>query len=429
MLQNLYVFGLVADISRKLKEYKDENNLMLLADAPKFLNGVIQDSDTPFIYEKVGSFYKNYLIDEFQDTSAMQWKNFLPLLINSMDQGFPSLVVGDVKQAIYRWRGGDLKLLQQDVENHIGKNRTDIQVLNSNYRSSTAIVNFNNAVFKTASTILAMETGHPIASEAYRDVNQNIFRDEEGFVRVKFLKDEEDFTWKDQAFDQIPTYLENLQSLGIPLKDISILVRRNDEGQQIVAHLLRYKNSDKAKPGYKYDVVSNESLRIDGAASVNLLLSAMRYLLNPDDVIARAQLGFEFARLHEPERPLTEVFAVANQVFFENNLPPSFARQKSSLKKLPLFELTETLIEIFKLGEQVGELAYLQAFQNLVLDFYSRERNDLGAFLEWWETNKQKQSIQISGEVDAVQILTIHKSKGSAVQIRHHSILFMESGS
>ncbi len=89
VLQNLYVFGLVADISRKLKEYKDENNLMLLADAPKFLNGVIQDSDTPFIYEKVGSFYKNYLIDEFQDTSAMQWKNFLPLLINSMDQGLP----------------------------------------------------------------------------------------------------------------------------------------------------------------------------------------------------------------------------------------------------------------------------------------------------------------------------------------------------
>ncbi len=138
----------------------------------------------------------------------------------------------------------------------------------------------------------------------------------------------------------------------------------------------------------------------------------MRYLLNPDDVIARAQLGFEFARLHEPERPLTEVFAVANQIFFESNLPAAFAKEKSSLKKLPLFELTETLIEIFKLGEQIGELAYLQAFQNLVLDFYSRERNDLGAFLEWWETNKQKQSIQISGEVDAVQILTIHKSKG-----------------
>ncbi len=412
VLQNLYVFGLVADISRKLKEYKDENNLMLLADAPKFLNGVIQDSDTPFIYEKVGSFYKNYLIDEFQDTSAMQWKNFLPLLVNSMDQGYASFVVGDVKQAIYRWRGGDLKLLQQDVENHIGQNRTDIKTLNSNFRSSTAIVNFNNIVFENASSIIALETGHPISTEAYHDVNQQIFREEEGFIRVKFLEDQEDLPWKEHALDHLPIYLEKLQSIGIPLKDIAILVRRNEEGQQIVAHLLQYKNSEHAKPGCQYDVVSNESLRIDGASSVNLLLGAMRYLLNPDDVISRAQLGYEFARLYEPTRPITEVFAVANQVFFENNLPPLFAKEKSSLKKLPLFELTETLIEIFNLGEQFGELPYLQAFQSLVLDFYSRERNDLGAFLEWWENNKHKHSVQVSGEVDAVQILTVHKSKG-----------------
>lgn len=412
VLQNLYVFGLVADISRKLKEYKEENNLMLLADAPKFLNGVIQDSDTPFIYEKVGSFYKNYLIDEFQDTSAMQWKNFLPLLINSMDQGYSNLVVGDVKQAIYRWRGGDLKLLQEEVEKHIGKNRTDIQVLNSNYRSSRNIVNFNNVFFAAASTLIAIETGHPISSEAYGDVGQNTFREDDGFVRVKFLDDLDENSWRDQALELIPTYLEELQTMGVGLKDIAILVRRNDEGQQIVSHLLGYKNSAQANPAFKYDVVSNESLRIDGASTVNLLLAAMRYLLNPDDVIARAELGFEFARQQEPDRPLTEVFAVANQLFFESNLPPSFAREKASLKKLPLFELTETLIEIFKLGEQVGELAYLQAFQNLVLEFYSRERNDLGAFLEWWEINKHKKSIQVSGEVDAVQILTIHKAKG-----------------
>lgn len=412
VIQNLYVFGLVADISRKLKEYKAENNVMLLADAPKFLNGVIQDSDTPFIYEKVGAFYRNYLIDEFQDTSAMQWKNFLPLLVNSMDQGYPSLVVGDVKQAIYRWRGGDLKLLQEDVERHIGKMRTDIQVLDSNYRSSATIVNFNNIFFEAASKKVAFETAGGIASEAYRDVRQKEFRENDGFVAIKFLKDQEDLSWQDQAMNLLPSYLEQLQDNGIALKDIAILVRRNDEGQQIVANLLTYKNSDLAKPGYRYDVVSNESLRIDGASSVNLLLGAMRYLLNPEDVISRAQLAYEFARQQEPKRPLTEVFAVANQVFFESNLPPAFAKEKSSLKKLPLFELTETLIEIFKLGDQKGELAYLQAFQNLVLEFYSRERNDLGAFLEWWDLNKHKKSIQVSGDVDAVQILTIHKAKG-----------------
>jgi len=412
VLQNLYVFGLVADISRKLKEYKDENNLMLLADAPKFLNGVIQDSDTPFIYEKVGSFYRNYLIDEFQDTSSMQWKNFLPLLVNSLDQGYTSMVVGDVKQAIYRWRGGDLKLLQQEIEKSIGEERVDVSELNSNFRSSSSVVEFNNTLFQHASISVSLDTNNPISTQAYHDVAQKNSRKEEGFVHVKFVREAEDIKWKDQALRSIPKYLERLLDLGASLKDIAILVRRNEEGQQIVAHLLNYKNSAEAKPGHRYDVVSNESLRLDGAASVNLLLGAMRYLLNPDDAIARAQLGYEFAKLHEPERSLVNVFAVSNQVIFENNLPDSFAAEKSSLKKLPLFELTETLISIFKLGEIKGELAYLVAFQNVVLDFYSREKNDLGAFLEWWEDNKSKKSIQISGEVDAVQILTVHKAKG-----------------
>lgn len=426
VLQNLYVFGLVADISRKLREYKDENNLMLLADAPKFLNGVIQDSDTPFIYEKVGSFYKNYLIDEFQDTSSMQWKNFLPLLTNSLDQGYTSLVVGDVKQAIYRWRGGDLKLLQEEIEKNIGSDRIEINELSSNFRSSSSVVDFNNIIFHEASTIVSFDTGHTISTEAYRDVNQTASREEQGFVKVNFIRDDEELKWKEQALHFIPGHLEALQELGASLKDIAILVRRNDEGQQIVAELLQYKNSGHAKVGCKYDVVSNESLRLDGAASVNLLLAAMRYLLNPEDGVARAQLGYEFAKLHEPERSLKEVFAVSNQTIFENNLPPEFTKEKTFLKKLPLFELTETLVSIFKLGAIKGELAYLITFQNLVLEFYSREKNDLGAFLDWWEDNKAKKSIQVSGEVDAVQILTIHKAKG--LQFKYVIIPFCSWG-
>lgn len=412
-LRNLYVFGLVADISRKLKEYKDDNNMMLLADAPKFLNGVIQDSDTPFIYEKVGSFYRNYLIDEFQDTSGLQWRNFLPLLMNSLDSGYPSLVVGDVKQAIYRWRGGDLKLLQEQVEHNIGPSRVEVKTLNSNFRSAAAIVDFNNALFQAASTIVAGETGHVISSEAYRDVAQQVSRGEEGFVEMLFLpEDREGERWRELALQQIPRYLEQLQDLGASLKDIAILVRRNEEGQQIVAHLLQYRNSPEARTDLRYDVVSNESLRLDGAATVNLLLAALQYLLNPDDDIARAQLAYEFSRLHEPERGLTDVFAVTNQTIFESYLPAAFTREKTALKKLPLYELTENLIQIFRLGDKPGELAYLQAFQDLVLEFSSRERNDLGMFMEWWEENKHKKSIQVSGEVEAVQLLTIHKSKG-----------------
>ncbi len=422
-LNNFYAFGLLADISRKLKEYKDENNLMLLADAPKFLNGVIRDSDTPFIYEKVGSFFNNYLIDEFQDTSGLQWKNFLPLLTNSLDQGYPSLIVGDVKQAIYRWRGGDLRLLQQDVEHTIGKGRIAVHELNSNYRSLAAVVDFNNALFRSAATEIAAETGQALPEEAYADVAQKISKTHEGFVRLSFLMDEpEGLTWKEQAMEQIPRYLEQLQDIGIPLKDIALLVRRNDEGQQIIANLIKYRNSDQAKPGYLYDVVSNESLRLDGAASVNLLLSALKYLLNPDNDIARAQLAYEHSRMHDPARTLTDVFAVTNQAIFESALPITFTREKSMLKKLPLFELTETIIRIFNLGVQQGELAYLQAFQDLVLEFGSRERNDLGAFIEWWEDNKHKKSIQASGDVAAAQIMTIHKSKG--LQFRYVIIPF-----
>lgn len=414
-LQNLYVFGLISDISRKLKEYKDENNIMLLADAPKFLNGIIRDSDTPFIYEKVGSFFRNYLIDEFQDTSGLQWQNFQPLIVNSLDQGDPCLVVGDVKQAIYRWRGGDLALLQNKIIDLVGEERVRVQELANNYRSALRIVEFNNKLFQTASEILARQSGVSFASDAYKDVGQMSSRDHEGFVEVKFFSEmigEGAQSWKDVAMAQVPLALERLQEKGVPLKDIAILVRKNDEGQRIAAFLLQYKNSPAAKSHCSYDVVSNESLRIDGAASVNLLLGAMRYLLNTDDAIARAQLAFEYARLREPSRDLSEVFAVTRQATFENNLPSAFTQAKSVLKKLPLIELTERLIEIFALGAVEGELAYLQAFQDVVLEFAARERNDLGAFLEWWEINRQKKSIQVSGEVNAAQIMTIHKSKG-----------------
>ncbi len=412
VLNNFYSFGLIADISRKLKDYKDENGIMLLADAPRFLNGVIQDSDTPFIYEKVGSFYRNYLIDEFQDTSGLQWKNFFPLLTNGLDQGHPSMVVGDVKQAVYRWRGGDLKLLQQEVERSIGAKRVETKELKQNFRSASEIVSFNNELFTTSSALVALETGKAITTEAYIDVPQIIHKKESGFVEVSFLKEEGGEKWKELAMGKIPEYLERLQLLGASLKDIAILVRTNGEGQSIVAHLMNYRNSTAAKADCKYDVVSNESLRLDGATTVNLLISSLKYLLNHEDQIAKAQLAYEFSKLHQPDKNLNEVFAVAYDVTFENDLPLAFTYQKLILKKLPLFELTETLIEIFALGNYTGELTYLQTFQNLVLDFTSRERNDLGAFLDWWEQNKFKKSIQVSGEVDAIQVLTVHKSKG-----------------
>lgn len=412
VLNNFYAFGLMADISRKLKEYKQENNLMLLSDAPYFLNSVIGESDTPFVYEKIGSYYKNFLIDEFQDTSGLQWKNFKPLIVNSLDSGYPSVIVGDVKQAIYRWRSGDLYLLQKQVGGQLGEYRSQSFALDKNFRSSKQIVSFNNAVFHAAAQVVALETGATIATEVYDDVAQGIQKESDGFVDVSFMTNEEGESWDAEALQRIPGYLEKLQTLGVGLKDIAILVRANYDGQRIVTHLLEYKNSGKAKSNFKYDVVSNESLQLDGAGSVNFLISTLQYLQNPDNDIARAQLSFEYARLKNSIVDLHQVFTVTNQTTFESNLPESFTRQKSGLKKLPLFELTETLVELFGLGKVPGELEYLQTFQNEVLTFSSRERNDIGAFLDWWDEAGRKKSILVSGDVDAAQIITVHKSKG-----------------
>lgn len=414
VLQNFYAYGLLADISKKLQAYKAENNMMLLADAPQFLQELIGDSDAPFIYEKTGSFFKNYLIDEFQDTSNLQWRNFVPLINESLSSNNRNVIVGDVKQAIYRWRGGDLTLLQEKLEQQIGEDRVAHVNLSDNYRSAANIISFNNQLFKTASQFISKETGTSLAQSAYEDVDQNIKREHKGIVDIQFIENEKELRWKELAKEQVVKTLEEWQEAGVKLKDIAILVRTNAEGQELVAHVLKYKNSKEARPTCKYDVISNESLRIDGAASVNLVLAAMRYLNNHLDVVARAELAYEFVRIHQSGMALSDVFSVTNEAVFESFLPQEFTQQKLSLRKLPLFEMTEMLIRIFRLSDQDKELAYLQAFQDIVLNFYTRERNDLQAFLEWWEENKDsdKTSVKTSGSIDAAEILTIHKSKG-----------------
>ena len=420
VLKNFYAFGLIADITRKLKLYKQENNLMLLADAPKFLNGVINDSDTPFIYEKVGSYFRNYLIDEFQDTSGFQWKNFQPLLKDALDQSQSSMVVGDVKQSIYRWRGGDQQLLQNQVPTAMGEQVTQIKELNTNYRSAQQLVDFNNALFHQAANIISDMSGQPLANEAFKDVAQYVVRfPDKGYVAINFVeKPGDDEDWTMEVMKRLPRLVEELQDKKIKLKDIAILVRKNEEGQRIATELLQYKNTS-AKPGYKYDVVSNESLRLDKAASVNLLLSALKYLHNPTDAIVRGHLAFEVTQT----KPLDAVFFEAGNFHMDDLLPAEFLKQTGWLNKLSVYELTEELIRMFGLGKTENELAYLQAFQDLVLEFSSMEKNDLASFLEWWENMKGKKSIQVAGKVDAINVLTIHKAKG--LQFKYVIIPFL----
>jgi ATP-dependent helicase/nuclease subunit A len=416
--KNFYSYGLISDITRILKEYKAENNLMLLSDASLFLNGVINNSDTPFIYEKVGSFYRHYLIDEFQDTSELQWKNFQPLLRDAVDQQHRSIVVGDVKQSIYRWRGGDLGLLQHSVEEHLGSELTEKHVLEENWRSAENLVRFNNTLFSEAARQVSLATSQSLPAEAFSDIRQIPVKYKgKGFIRVEFLEkwnSREEDNGENQALNKVPGLLEELQEAGVRLQDIAILVRKNEEGQRIANFLLKYKDSPQAKPGARYEVVSNESLRLDAASSVLLLISALKYLNNPDDPIARGELVYEyFSRTgnRTPEE-LEACFAAAGRKRIKDLLPEEFTQQQHWFVKLSLFELTETLIRVFGLGTDEKELAYIESFQDFVLEFSGQEKSDIASFLEWWEEMKGKRSIQVAANTDAVSIYTIHKAKG-----------------
>lgn len=414
ILAQFSMFGLLSDVSRKLSDYKHENNILLLAEAAYFLSQIIDNSDTPFIYEKIGSFYRHYLIDEFQDTSGLQWKNLKPLIYNSLDSGYACLLVGDVKQAIYRWRGGDQDLLQQQAGREAGESRTKIFLLDKNFRSDSEIVAFNNRLFQTLATTLLPAQG--ISVKEYNDVEQTPVKTDNGWVQVTMIEDSKTEGWKTAALAQTAKKIEELQQRGVAPGHIALLVRKNKEGEEIISYLAKRKDSLLAQPGCVYDVISNESLCIGNASTVKLLTAAMTYLLHPEDAIARTQLAYEYTRIHQPGKSWNDVFLICATAAFESLLPTSFSKQKHFLKKLPLFELTETLIDIFSLKDQLTELAYLLAFQNRVLEFSYRNPNDLLSFLEWWKDAKDKQYITAPADADAMRLFTLHKAKGLQFQ-------------
>ncbi len=427
VLRNLYSFGLLSDILRTQRKYLSDENLMLLSDAPQFLNKLMQEQDASFIYEKVGSFYRHFLLDEFQDTSGLQWKNLLPLVQNGIAQNYSSLIVGDIKQSIYRWRGGDLSILQNQLEKDISKALTTTENLDTNYRSNGNIVSFNNALFETASQLIATHSESEFPQEAYKDAHQNVFVDpDKGYVKIQFLESEDDNSFDEIALRRLPLLVEELQDKGVAIKDIAIIVRDNREGKLIANRFMEYRTSSEAKKSYQYDVVSNESLMVDRASCVLVLLNALKIIDNTDHQIARAHLAYAYQKLWP-----TQAFSELNELFSDSKtnsldkwIPVSFFQQREQLSALPLFEMVENLIQIFNLGKVTEEIVYLQSFQDIVQEFSQREKSDVTSFLEWWELNRQKKSIQVAGGVNAAQIITIHKAKG--LQFKYVIIPFLD---
>lgn len=423
--KNLSVFGVFKNLLDELTVIKDEENILLISDANEFLKEITKSHDAPFIYEKVGNQFNHYLIDEFQDTSGFQWASFKPLLENTLAQGHTNLLVGDVKQSIYRWRGGEMKLLLHQVEEEIGSVNVRNENLDTNFRSLPNIINFNNAIFNALpeSFAAAVESRYgaqksDIITLAYKDVQQRVpehkfSKDFQGKVEWEFMeinKDEDDGNFEEKALARLPEMVKHLQDVGYQLQDIAFLVRTKRQGERIADTLMQYA-MDHPDAEHRFDVLSDESMFLTKSASVKALIAGLKHLQDPDDLIQFKTMWY-FKAIIDGHDVNHQLFAVNDIPSFLQDDIKLFKSQQEYLLQLPLMELVEELIMLLSLQKSGLELAYLGAFKDAVYDYVAKNRADLSGFLKWWEEQSTKRTVKIPEGHDAMRILTIHKSKG-----------------
>lgn len=407
VIKYIYTFGLLSRISDEINDYRETNDLLLISDFPVFLNEIINDSDAPYIYEKVGTRYKHYLIDEFQDTSGLQWNNFKPLIQDTLSAGNFSMVVGDIKQSIYRWRGGNWKILLEQIRKDIGEDFIQDEGLSTNRRSKQNIVEFNNDLFSQSPEMLESHLGTHLGeaiqsklnmNAAYSGSTQQLFDESgEGLINIHFYEKSDEIEEADEyVIAELVKSIKRLQDANYQLNDIAILVRTNPQGRKIAQGLMAHQ-MEVGDDGYKYDVISNESLYIKNNPAVHLILQSLIWLANPDQTLAQAQLRYACQQYEERVGVNTSEDEIFNQL--------------DELQKMNMSQVIETIIHHYKLFSYATDHAYLLAFQDLILDYLKYEKDSLTDFLNWWSDHDTR-SIQVSEDQEAMRLMTVHKSKG-----------------
>jgi ATP-dependent exoDNAse (exonuclease V) beta subunit len=416
ILKHLHVLGILSDLMECVKEYTRDQNLILISSAADFLRKIIAESDAPFMYERVGNFYHHFMIDEFQDTSTIQYLNFRPLIENSLASGYADWIVGDVKQSIYRWRNTDWKILAEKAKAGFSAYPVLKKSLNVNRRSAPEVVRFNNAFFREAveqiCAAFAKEknaTDEPAAdirraySDAYQYLPENQTTKPQGYVRIAMMpcpkkngNGEDRETWKEKVMQQLPQDIERLQDMGYRLSDIAILVRENKEAQDIASALLRYGEEHPGK--YRYEVLSDESLLLAGAPSVRWLVAAMHLLINPQDLINRTLLHHEQEQYLQSDR-MTGIAEMTD-------------KERQEWQSLPVYELASRLIQESGLDGNEEQQPFIQAFRDVLLQYSRREITDVHSFLAWWDEHRNKHFVSMPDGQDAIRLMTIHRAKG-----------------
>ncbi|WP_010179043.1 UvrD-helicase domain-containing protein [Aquimarina agarilytica] len=409
ILKNITQMSLLKSVNDGLEKLKKEKQLLLISDFNKLIFETIKDQPTPFIYERLGERYKDFFIDEFQDTSIMQWQNLFPLCDNAVssineqtNETGSVTIVGDAKQAIYRWRGGkaeqfmDLSNLDSPFSN---PTKNTIQ-LDTNYRSYSNIIDFNNSFFSYLSQFFSFE--------GYKELfikgnNQKANSRQGGFVQFDFIEalntDEKNELYPNKVLENI----QKITSQGFSLKDICILVRKNKEGVVIADYLNQH----------KIPVISQEVLLVKNANEVILLINLAYFSLHQND----KKKKLEFLKALAMQLEINEVNSFLqtyiplnpdqiSKRLLKHNINVDF----DSFDHQSLFEAFELLLINFKLDQKPN--SNLQFFMDFVFEYSQKQNSGINEFLSTWETKKDKLSIIIPQEKDAIQIMSIHKSKG-----------------
>jgi len=415
-LKNITPLSLLNTVSNELAKIQQEQNILSITEFNALIHREIQNQPAPFIYERLGERYRHFFIDEFQDTSEMQWQNLIPLIDNALsgqdEYGVKGtlMIVGDPKQSIYRWRGGKAEQFielskDQNPFNNPDKKLTQLEY---NYRSYSQIIEFNNSFFK----LMANEFQHPDYKDLYENhSHQKVNSKTGGYVNISFLPDTAET--EEEALDKTEMYvqatLETINKVlekGFEYKDIVILTRKRGQGIAVANYL-----TEQGVP-----LLSSETLMIQNATEVRFIIHLLRYLKNSSDIDAKAHFLHYLALHVQDQLPVHDFIAkgkeLAQETEFENwllqfNLDLSF----QNLRKKSLYEAVEIIVSKF-ISPALRASSYVQYFLDIVLERDIRNQAGVADFLDFWDKSGEKFSIPSPEGTNAVRIMTIHKSKG-----------------
>ncbi len=417
-LKNITPLSLLNTVSNELAKIQEEQNVLSIAEFNAIIHREIQNQPAPFIYERLGERYRHFFIDEFQDTSEMQWQNLIPLIDNALagqdDYGVKGtlMIVGDPKQSIYRWRGGKAEQFIALSKDHNPFSNPDKKLihLDKNYRSYSEVIDFNNAFFKMLSA--------EFANEDYKDLYENHSHQKSndkkgGYVNISFIPQSVTNEEEEETLDKTELYvLATLQTIqkviaqGFEYKDIVILTRKREQGIAVANYLTEQ----------NIPLLSSETLMIQNATEVRFLIHLLKYLNNSNDLEAKVNFLYFIAKnkqnlLAVPDC-IAQGMALSNEADFEGWLQQQFGVQFSfqDIRKKALYEAVE--ISIAKFLNAANSNSYVQYFLDIVLERDIRNQAGIADFLLFWEKNGSKFSIPSPEGSNAVRIMTIHKSKG-----------------